>query len=288
MKTKLIGVSPAYFISRFSDRFRADQMAEGLIQLAALGFTSFQPEVFHREYLADWRQQGAARVAHQAEDLGLQASQFVAHFMLPAFADPENLAADWALADMAVVLEIVAHFNDCQAVTVPLGPFQAPPAPRSEDYRLYFGQCVEKIGRLEELVAETGRRLALEIMPGAVIGGIDGFLRLAESLGSEALGLNFDTGHAWAAKENLYLVPAKLGPRLAGTHLCDNQTHANLSLGPGTGSIDWPRLIKALRAVGYQGPYDLEIICPTEDCADEYRRGRDFIARLVHEHNVAA
>ena len=76
----------------------------------------------------------------------------------------------------------------------------------------------------------------------AEVGGIDGFLRLCEHIGTDTLGLNFDTGHARACKENLYLIPAKLGGRILGTHLCDNFGHENLSLRPGAGSIDWPRL----------------------------------------------
>ncbi|HSM90777.1 MAG TPA: sugar phosphate isomerase/epimerase, partial [Desulfobacterales bacterium] len=94
-------------------------------------------------------------------------------------------------------------------------------------------------------------------------------------------GLNFDTGHAWACKENLYLIPAKLGPRIIGTHLCDNFGHENLSLRPGAGSIDWTRLVAALKACGYNGPWDIEIVCPPNSVAEEYGAGRRFIEALV-------
>ena len=118
-------------------------------------------------------------------------------------------------------------------------------------------------------------------MPGAIVGGIDGFMRLCEHLGSDTLGFNFDTGHAWACKENLYLIPAKLGRAFSGTHLCDNFGHENLSLRPGAGSIDWPRLIAALKACGYNGPWDIEIVCPPNSVAEEYGAGRRFIETLV-------
>ena len=124
--------------------------------------------------------------------------------------------------------------------------------------------------------------MALEILPGAIVGGIDGFLRLCEHLGSDTLGFNFDTGHAWACKENLYLIPAKLGSRILGTHLCDNFGHENLSLRPGAGSIDWPWLIAALEACGYKGPWDIEIICEPEDTAIEYGTGCKFIENLLN------
>jgi sugar phosphate isomerase/epimerase len=119
--------------------------------------------------------------------------------------------------------------------------------------------------------------MALEIMPAAIIGGIDGFLRLCDQLGSDSLGLNFDTGHAWASKENMYLIPAKLGRRILGTHLCDNFGNENLSLRPGAGSIDWLRIMNALQTAGYSSSYDLEIICRPEEVQREYQQAYAFI-----------
>jgi sugar phosphate isomerase/epimerase len=182
---------------------------------------------------------------------------------------------------MNVVLDIVDRFEECRVVTVPLPAFDAPRTPGREDWPRIFDRCAEKAGRLLAMVEEAGWRMALEILPGAVAGGIDGFLRLCEHIGTDTLGLNFDTGHAWACKENLYLIPAKLGGRILGTHLCDNFGHDNLSLRPGAGSIDWPRLVGALKACGYAGPWDIEIVCSPQSVAEEYGAGRNFIEALV-------
>jgi sugar phosphate isomerase/epimerase len=166
-------------------------------------------------------------------------------------------------------------------ITVPLPAFEDRAASSRDNYLFLFERCAGKLSRLLAMVEDAGRRMALEILPGAIVGGIDGFLRLCEHLGSETLGFNFDTGHAWACKENLYLIPAKLGPRILGTHLCDNFGNENLSLRPGAGSIDWPRLIAALKACGYNGPWDIEIACPPNSVAEEYGAGRRFIEALV-------
>jgi sugar phosphate isomerase/epimerase len=277
-----IGVSPAYYISRFTHRFTPDDVAGSLGELARQGFRTFQLEVFHRENLEDWRAKGAGIVRRQSIDHGLQASQFVAHFMLENFADRQSLISNTAAEEMKKVLEIVDRFDECRVITVPLPAFQAEPVPTAETYQRTFDHCVEKVGRLLALVEDAGRRLALEILPSALIGGIDGFMHLCNRLGTDSLGLNFDTGHAWACKENLYLIPAKLGPRILGTHLCDNFGNENLSLRPGAGSIDWPRLINALRAVGYPGPLDIEIICKPEDAEIEYGTGSKFIENLLN------
>jgi sugar phosphate isomerase/epimerase len=278
----LIGVSPAYFISRYSDRFSTAEVAEGLADIARLGCKGFQLEVYHREMLDEWLNGGARTIRQRSGDLDLAATQFVAHFMMQAFADPQSLNASSEIEDMKILLEIVSGFTECITITVPLGAFEPGPTCDQDDYRLYFERCCKKIGDLLELVEKSGRRMALEIMPAAIIGGVDGFLRLSEHLGTDSLSLNFDTGHAWAAKENLYLIPAKLGPRILGTHLCDNFGHENLSLRPGTGSIDWPRIISALQSAEYTGSYDLEIICPPEEVKREYQQACAFINKALN------
>ena len=231
----IIGVSPAYFISRFSNRFTPEDVAAGLKELVDLGFQGFQLEVFHQETLADWVHSGASQVCRVSADLGLRATQCVAHFMIEAFSNRDRLFSNAGITEMQSLLEIVGRYDECGIVTVPLGAFEAPRIPGVEDYRDFFDRCVEKIGVLLTMVEETGRRMALEILPSALIGGIDGFMRLCDRLGTVTLGLNFDTGHAWASKENLYLLPAKLGRKIVGTHLCDN--FGNEILAEGLGAL---------------------------------------------------
>ena len=277
----MIGVSPAYFVSKFSNRFSSGDVAAGIEDLPALGFFGFQLEVFHRESLETWARTGAAEIRRKSSDVGLKAHQFVAHFMLEDFAERQSLVSNAAVENMKAVLEIVDLFDECRVVTVPLPAFYDQAASNREDCLFLFECCAAKVSRLLSTVEDAGRRMALEILPGAIVGGIDGFLRLCEHLGSGTLGLNFDTGHAWACKENLYLIPAKLGPRILGTHLCDNFGNENLSLRPGAGSIDWTLLVAALKACGYNGPWDIEIACPPNSVAEEYGAGRRFIEALV-------
>jgi sugar phosphate isomerase/epimerase len=277
------GVSPAYFISRYTDRFTPADVCEGLAEIAELGYQRFELEAFHPENLADWINGGGQQVRQCANGLGLQLSQFVAHFMLNSFSNLSRVRSDSGLVEIDSVLQIADHFEDCSLITIPLGAFDSKGIAEHSDYTTLFNRCVEKIGQLLERVEKAGRRLALEIMPSAVIGGIDGFMRLCEQLKTDSLGLNFDTGHAWAAKENLYMIPAKLNGQILGTHFCDNLGHENLSLRPGAGSIDWPAIIGGLGASGYQGSFDIEIICPPEVARQEYSRGLSFIEAILFQ-----
>jgi sugar phosphate isomerase/epimerase len=278
----VIGVSPAYYISRFTDEFTPSDVAQALQDISEMGYGGFQLEVFHRRHLELWLKGGGRTVRQRAHDLGLAPTQFVAHFMIPAFSAPDALRTDPGTVEMQAVLEIVDHFKDCRMITLPLGKFEAPAGISAEGYRTLFMRAVEKIGRLLEMVEAAGLRLALEIMPSAIIGGSDGFLRVCDLLGTGSLGFNFDTGHAWAAKENLNLIPAKLGRHILGTHLCDNFGYENLSLRPGAGSIDWPGIIGSLTVADYRGSFDVEIICPPEAVRQEYREGRVFIETILN------
>ena len=278
----MTGVSPAYFISRYTDRFTPSDVCEGLAEISELGFQQFQLEVFHVENLADWVNGGSQQVRQCSDGLGLRPSQFVAHFMLNAFSNASSVMSDSGLVEIDSVLQIVDRFEDCSIVTIPLGVFDSQGIVGASDYIALFNRCVEKIGQLLERVEGAGRRLALEIMPSAVIGGIDGFMRLCDQLKTDTLGLNFDTGHAWAAKENLHMIPAKLSGQILGTHLCDNFGHENLSLRPGAGSIDWPRIMAGLNAGGYRGSFDIEIVCQTEAVRPQYGQGRVFIEKLLN------
>ena len=99
-------------------------------------------EVFHRENLDDWRARGSGIVRRQSIDHGLQASQFVAHFMLEDFADRQSLISNAAAGQMKKVLEIVDRFDECRVITVPLPAFQAEPVPTAETYQRMFDRCV--------------------------------------------------------------------------------------------------------------------------------------------------
>jgi sugar phosphate isomerase/epimerase len=138
-------------------------------------------------------------VHRTASDLGLVPTQFVAHFMLEEFSNPEKLNPRGGIDELNQVLDIMQKFSKCRVLTIPASTFKvnwdsfAP-----TDFRWWPGvhqRLVEKIGRYVEVVTEAGMKLAFEILPFSVFGGAGRFLALCNEIGSPALGLNFDTGH---------------------------------------------------------------------------------------------
>jgi sugar phosphate isomerase/epimerase len=279
----MFGVSPAYFISRFTDRFTCRNIADALPDLRSSGFQAFQPEVFRTDTLDDWRTEGSLRIRRSADASGMQASQFVAHFLLHAFESPAALASDFGIVETEKALEGMARFPECAVLTVAMPPFCPTEATdlTGRAYLSFRSRLVDKLGRMLEITERANRRMALEIIPGSMVGGVQGFLRLYDELGSEALGYNFDTGLAWCAHECVALIPAQLGRRIFGTHLKDNLKN-ELALAPGKGSIDWPQTLAALKASGYAGSLDIEFRCQPDQAMQEYEEALGYLKPLVH------
>ena len=284
----MFGVSPAFVLSAYGQGFSVADFCEALPRIRRLGFAAYQPEIFFRSALAEWQRDGAA-VQRAANDLGLVPTQFVAHFMLEHFALPDRLGSEQGCDDLKRVLDIVQVFPACRVMTLPVGQvafdWTAPWATTADGWRAARRRLVDQIARYVSLVSEAGIRLAFEIMPFSIVGGLARFVSLCDEVGSPALGLNFDAGHAWACRELVPCLPFELEGRIFGTHLGDNLSAENIKLPPGRGTIPWLPLLRNLRAAGYRGSFDLEIGCPAERVEEDYGAGLAHLASLGLSEN---
>jgi len=276
----MIGVSPAFIFSLYGPGFSTGNFCEGLQLARALGFSAYQPEILIGTALPEWMA-GARNVHHIAGDLGLVPTQFVAHFMLEQFSNPEKLNPGSGIDELNQVLDIMQIFSPCRVLTIPASKFDMNwDSGHATDFRWWnqtHRKLVEKIGRYAEIVSKAGIKLAFEILPFSILGGIGRFLALCDEIGSPALGLNFDTGHAWACREWVPLLPFELKGRIFGTHLGDNMSTENIKLAPGKGSIPWKPLLANLTGTGYEGSRDIEIICGPDQVIAEYGFGLNYL-----------
>ena len=278
----IIGVSPAYFLSKFGEHFTPEQLMMELPVLKELGFESFQLEITHIEHLRDWDGVSLKELASACIHHGLSVSQLVVHFWVDNFSTFSAIRRGLDVDQILQCLSIIDCLPGCDVLTVPFGKLNL-----SEDELLSFDpfrdvECslVETMTDLCSVAQSRGVNIAMELQPGAIVAGISGGLRIAEMMKNpQNLGYNFDTGHANAMREVVELIPARWGKgRMFGTHLCDNTGMSNLSLAPGEGSIDWCKVMAALKVCRYGGTYDLEIMCPAEEVERQYLKGRE---RLV-------
>ena len=83
-------------------------------------------------------------------------------------------------------------------------------------------------------------------------------LALAEAVGPDC-GVCLDVFHMNIEEADTFATIREVGDRLANFHVADNNRMA-----PGMGDLDWPRIVEAVRAVGYDGALSAEF-CPPLD-----------------------
>ena len=131
--------------------------------------------------------------------------------------------------------------------------------------------------------AETcGVRLAFEPEPGMFIDTFDRFERLDERVRHPLFDLTVDLGHVHCIESGAVSDHVRRwGPRIANVHIEDmiQGVHEHLMFGEGT--IDFPPIIEALRAVDYEGGLHVELSRHSHMGADAARRARDFLKPLI-------
>ena len=286
----MFGVSPAYFISRYGDRFTPRDVINALTDLKLLGYDCFQLEVYHTDTIQLWTDGGLGEIIAAAHAAGMTISQFVGHVLLNAFSDEAALFSPWGIAETAAIAALLPP-ERCPVFTLPIPAFNSAVGLTRglADWMRIEQRFIGKLGTMAQVIERRGLRVALEVLPGSLVGGIHGFLTLADRLQRNGIanpGFNLDTGHAWASREPLPLAVARLGDRIVGTHLCDNWAGENLSLTPGSAGIDWPAVLSTLRTTGYAGSYDIEIHCAADEAAAEYAKALRFVSAAVNHTPV--
>ena len=78
----MIGVSPAFYLSKYGTHFTMADLLESMSTLSQWGFDSMELEVFHPEQLEEWSDENCRKLKDQSLKTGIHISQFVAHFLL--------------------------------------------------------------------------------------------------------------------------------------------------------------------------------------------------------------
>ncbi len=144
---------------------------------------------------------------------------------------------------------------------------------------------VPEIRRLAEYAAERGVRLALENLDDT-IWLLDRVLEeIGDDPGESNLGICIDTGHAHmshdAGREPVTNYLERYAGQLEHVHLHDNHGASDEHLLPGEGTIDWPRVLRTLEGIGFEGTAVLEVHPVGEFVARGIRRGLALLGSSV-------
>ncbi len=136
--------------------------------------------------------------------------------------------------------------------------------PAGEWYPHRWAAFLSSLNELDASVPDTVR-FAVENTP-VDSGRMDIILDIVERYPAERVGVCLDLGHAHIQENALNAVRAA-GARLIHVHASDNHAAHDDHFVPGRGSIPWERVVAALREVGFQGAFTVEL--------RDYTRGDD-------------
>jgi sugar phosphate isomerase/epimerase len=160
-------------------------------------------------------------------------------------------------AGLQVVLDAIDLAAEFDAPMVVVHPSAEPiPAEEREERLARSRQSLARVGRR---CAETGRRVALELLPRTCLGNtVEELFALLEGLPEGLFGVCLDVNHLMDRFAELPDAVRRLGSRLITTHLSDYDGVDEKHWLPGKGVIDWGALLRALDATGYAGPLNFE------------------------------
>ncbi|GGX06224.1 xylose isomerase [Streptomyces malachitofuscus] len=235
------------------------RLDDALALLADLGYdgVGLTLDHMHLDPLAPDLAARTRRVAHRLDELGLGVTvETGARYVLdprrkhgPSLLDPDPddraRRVDLLVRAVRVAAELGAHAVHCFSGIVPDGT----------DEDTAWKRLAETLTPVLDAAATAGVPLAVEPEPGHLLATLADFHRLRRTLGDpEPLGLTLDIGHCQCLEP---APPADCvrdaAPWLRHVQIEDMRRGVHEHLPFGDGEIDFPPVLAALAATGYQG-----------------------------------
>ncbi|WP_326687044.1 MULTISPECIES: sugar phosphate isomerase/epimerase family protein [unclassified Streptomyces] len=267
------------------------RLEDALALLADLGYSgvALTLDHMHLDPLAPDLAARTAQVGRALRRYGLEAAvETGARYVLdprrkhhPTLLDPD---AEARAARTGLLLKAVRVAADLGAHAVHCFSGPLPPGTAPEEG---WDRLAEGIGSLLDPARAAGVPLAIEPEPGHLLEDLAGFHRLRTALGSpEPLGLTLDIGHCQCLEPS---PPAacvrEAAPWLRHVQIEDMRRGTHEHLPFGTGEIDFPPVLQALRDVSYTGLVSVEL--PRDSHAGP-ARATESLAYLTAASTAAA
>ncbi len=274
-----------------SNAYLSYPIDETIRRIAAAGYAGIEllADVPHAwpAGLLDVQIEGIARALEEA---GLEISNINA-FMMNAVADPRQpyWHPSWTDPDphyRAIRREHtkrslhLAHKLGAPHITTEPGgpPFDGQST--GQAYDIFYEELAPCVALAESL----GVGLLIEPEPGLLIERFEQYLALSDRIGSPAVRLNFDIGHAYCVGQDPQDWVARMASHTVHYHLEDiaaSRVHQHLI--PGEGAIDFEATLGAIRSTSYAGWLTVELYPYGADPDGAARVAMEFLGPLIAE-----
>jgi len=260
--------------------FTHHRLADVLVVLADLGYDGVALTLDHNHldpYTEDLPRRVTA-LARQLDRLGLDVTVETG---APFFLDPwgkhlPTLMSDGSEPRIDLLRRALRIAADLGSPTVHLCSGPAPEGLPEEDA---FKRLAEGVEVVLESAEKHGVALAFEPEPYMFVDTVERCLRLAQLVGGHPLfGVTLDIGHAHCVEEQPLLECVRLAaPLVRNVQIEDMRRGIHRHLEFGSGEIDFPAVLAALRDLDRRGLVSVEIQGGSLDAPEVARRSIEFL-----------
>ncbi|MBM3708801.1 MAG: sugar phosphate isomerase/epimerase [Actinobacteria bacterium] len=137
-----------------------------------------------------------------------------------------------------------------------------------------FKICCDKLKK-------SGIKLVIEPRVWERVASTDAILRLMDHVNCPNFFAILETAHMNAQKELIPLSVEKMGKRIFGVHIADNDSTTNMHNKVGDGNIDWESTLRALKKHGFNGYMAIDIKPKDKrDIKKDYIESKQYIEKL--------
>lgn len=245
--------------------FYADLSPEDAFQrFADFGWKDLEVSAEHGKTATqdeDWRKR-LRSLRKLCEDRGITLWQMHAPLGLNV-ADPDAQKRE---RDIATAAKWAEYAHELGLPHLVIHPGGGQRAESDDEKKAVFDINIDAFSRLAEIANGLGVKFCIENMQERIgqdrwrIGArISDLNQLIDAVGSDALGICFDSSHANVTKLDMSEALHECGDRLLATHISDNDGSGDQHKLPYGGNIRWESVVSAMKDIGYNQLFNLEI-----------------------------
>lgn len=196
------------------------------------------------------------------EDEGIKLWQMHA----PLELDVADSEPDKRKADIQTVKDWIEYSAELGLHNLVIHPGGRQRAKTEEEKKQILMLNMDAFSLLGEIAERFNVRLCIENMqeregqdPWRLGARISDINELIDAVGSEALGICFDSSHANVTKLDFSKAIHECGFRLMATHISDNDGSGDQHKLPYYGNINWQAVVSTMKKIGYSQLFNLEI-----------------------------
>jgi sugar phosphate isomerase/epimerase len=261
-------------------------LAEAIKQIAGLGFGGVEIMADRPHlYPPDWDDSGLEHLRDLIAGKGLRVTNLnsftlfaVGDTYLPSWIEPDQARRDIRTGHTKACLKLASYLGCANISVPPGGPLQG--MSRGEAMRL-FHRGIEEVVPLAE---ELGVKILVEPEPDLLLENTREFSEFIGGVSSPCVGINFDIGHFFCAGEDPGDAFEELFPWIGHVHIEDiAPTRRHHHLIPGLGTIDFPKVFRAMQQTGYGGDISLELYTYADMPCEAGMQSLGFLLRLFED-----